>query len=104
MCIRDSPQPKTDTGIRKVISNLADLAVKGIASGKRKVSDALRDIIGRLSGPEPADTGEENNEGDFPEFPPFPSINFPDWPKQPEPVSYTHLDVYKRQTLNHTRT
>ena len=80
------PQPKADTGIRKVISNLADLAVKGIASGKRKVSDALRDIIGRISGPKPADTGEENNDGDFPEFPPFPSINFPDWPEQPEPT------------------
>ena len=79
-------QPKADTGIRKVISNLADLAVKGIASGKRKVSDALRDIIGRISGPKPADTGEENNDGDFPEFPPFPSINFPDWPEQPEPT------------------
>ena len=80
------PQPKADTGIRKVISNLADLMVKGIASGKRKVSDALRDIIGRISGPKPADTGEENNDGDFPEFPPFPSINFPDWPEQPEPT------------------
>ena len=83
---KESPQPKADTGIRKVISNLADLAVKGIASGKRKVSDALRDIIGRISSPKPADTGEENNDGDFPEFPPFPSINFPDWPEQPEPT------------------
>ena len=83
---KDPPQPKADTGIRKVISNLADLMVKGIASGKRKVSDALRDIIGRISGPKPADTGEENNDGDFPEFPPFPSINFPDWPEQPEPT------------------
>lgn len=78
--------PKPDTGIREVLSGLADLAVKGIASGKRKVSDALRDIIGRISGPKPADTGEENNDGDFPEFPPFPSINFPDWPEQPEPT------------------
>ena len=83
---KEPPQPKADTGIRKVISNLADLMVKGIASGKRKVSDALRDIIGRISGPKPADTGEENNDGDFPEFPPFPSINFPDWPEQPEPT------------------
>ena len=83
---KESPQPKADTGIRKVISNLADLAVKGIASGKRKVSDALRDIIGRISGPKPADTEEENNDGNFPEFPPFPSINFPDWPEQPEPT------------------
>ena len=83
---KEPPQPKADTGIRKVISNLADLMVKGIASGKRKVSDALRDIIGRISGPKPADTGEENDDGDFPEFPPFPSINFPDWPEQPEPT------------------
>ena len=83
---KEPPRPKADTGIRKVISNLADLMVKGIASGKRKVSDALRDIIGRISGPKPADTGEENNDGDFPEFPPFPSINFPDWPEQPEPT------------------
>ena len=83
---KEPPQPKADTGIRKVISNLADLMVKGIASGKRKVSDALRDIIGRISGPKPADTGEENNDGDFPEFPSFPSINFPDWPEQPEPT------------------
>ena len=95
---KESPQPKTDTGIRKVISNLADLAVKGIASGKRKVSDALRDIIGRLSGPEPADTGEENNEGDFPEFPPFPSINFPDWPKQPEPTPINWPEDSRKST------
>ena len=95
---KESPQPKTDTGIRKVISNLADLAVKGIASGKRKVSDALRDIIGRLSGPEPANTGEENNEGDFPEFPPFPSINFPDWPKQPEPTPINWPEDSRKST------
>ncbi len=95
---KESPQPKTDTGIRKVISNLADLAVKGIASGKRKVSDALRDIIGRLSGPEPADTGEENNEGNFPEFPPFPSINFPDWPKQPEPTPINWPEDSRKST------
>lgn len=90
--------PKPDTGIREVLSGLADLAVKGIAAGKRKVSDALRDIIGRLSGPEPADTGEENNEGNFPEFPPFPSINFPDWPKQPEPTPINWPEDSRKST------
>lgn len=90
--------PKPDTGIREVLSGLADLAVKGIAAGKRKVSDALRDIIGRLSGPEPADTGEKNNEGNFPEFPPFPSINFPDWPKQPEPTPINWPEDSRKST------
>mgnify|MGYP000558651356 FL=1 len=90
--------PKPDTGIREVLSRLADLAVKGIASGKRKVSDALRDIIGRLSDPEPADTGEENNEGNFPEFPPFPSINFPDWPKQSEPTPINWPEDSRKST------
>lgn len=90
--------PKPDTGIREVLSGLADLAVKGIASGKRKVSDVLRDIIGRLSGPEPADIGEENNEGNFPEFPPFPSINFPDWPKQPEPTPINWPEDSRKST------
>jgi hypothetical protein len=76
---------KPDTGLRDVLSDLGSLTVKGIAAWKRKVSDALKGIIGDILEPQKPEE-EPRERDDSPMALPCPTINIPEFP-EPSPTT-----------------